>query len=98
MNSERRYTLKLSCPDRVGIVARVAGFFAEPVMGPFLMEQMLGQAKHVGAEIVNRAVVDGVEASAYGYAGTSGPEPATLLGLLVAGAAAAGARRRRRRS
>jgi formyltetrahydrofolate deformylase len=29
MNSERRYTLKLSCPDRVGIVARVAGFFAE---------------------------------------------------------------------
>lgn len=29
MNSERRYTLALSCPDRVGIVARVAGFFAE---------------------------------------------------------------------
>ncbi len=28
MNGERRYTLTLSCPDRVGIVARVAGFFA----------------------------------------------------------------------
>ncbi len=28
MYSERRYTLTLSCPDRVGIVARVAGFFA----------------------------------------------------------------------
>ena len=28
MHSERRYTLTLSCPDRVGIVARVAGFFA----------------------------------------------------------------------
>ncbi|MCB1463580.1 MAG: thioredoxin-disulfide reductase [Nitratireductor sp.] len=31
--------------------------FAEPVMGPFLMEQMLGQAKHVGAEIVNDQIV-----------------------------------------
>ncbi len=32
--------------------------FAEPVMGPFLMEQMLAQAKHVGAEIVNDQVVE----------------------------------------
>ncbi len=28
MNSSRRYTLTLSCPDRVGIVAAVSGFFA----------------------------------------------------------------------
>nr|MBP9035615.1 ACT domain-containing protein [Pseudomonadales bacterium] len=28
MHSQRCYTLSLSCPDRVGIVARVAGFFA----------------------------------------------------------------------
>ncbi|MCG6859393.1 MAG: thioredoxin-disulfide reductase [Salaquimonas sp.] len=31
--------------------------FAEPVMGPWLMEQMLGQAKHVGSEIVNDQIV-----------------------------------------
>ena len=29
MHSERFYTLSASCPDRVGIVARVAGFIAE---------------------------------------------------------------------
>ena len=29
MHQERFYTLSASCPDRVGIVARVAGFFAE---------------------------------------------------------------------
>lgn len=29
MHSQRRYTLTASCPDRVGIVARVAGFIAE---------------------------------------------------------------------
>jgi formyltetrahydrofolate deformylase len=29
MHQERFYTLTASCPDRVGIVARVAGFFAE---------------------------------------------------------------------
>jgi len=29
MNSSRRYTLTLSCPDRVGIVAAVSGFFAQ---------------------------------------------------------------------
>ena len=28
MHTQRCYTLSLSCPDRVGIVARVAGFFA----------------------------------------------------------------------
>ena len=30
--------------------------FADPIQGPWLMEQMLGQAKHVGAEIVNDLV------------------------------------------
>jgi formyltetrahydrofolate deformylase len=29
MNASRRYTLTLSCPDRVGIVAAVSGFFAQ---------------------------------------------------------------------
>ena len=29
MHAQRRYTLTASCPDRVGIVARVAGFLAE---------------------------------------------------------------------
>jgi formyltetrahydrofolate deformylase len=29
MKSSRRYTLTLSCPDRVGIVAAVSGFFAQ---------------------------------------------------------------------
>ena len=29
MKSSRRYTLALSCPDRVGIVAAVSGFFAQ---------------------------------------------------------------------
>ncbi|MBL8470265.1 MAG: formyltetrahydrofolate deformylase [Rhodocyclaceae bacterium] len=29
MQPHRRYTLNASCPDRVGIVAKVAGFFAE---------------------------------------------------------------------
>jgi formyltetrahydrofolate deformylase len=29
MHAQRRYTLTASCPDRVGIVARVAGFIAE---------------------------------------------------------------------
>ena len=28
MSSSRRYTLSLSCPDRVGIVAAVSGFLA----------------------------------------------------------------------
>jgi len=30
--------------------------YADPIQGPWLMEQMLGQAKHVGAEIVNDIV------------------------------------------
>ena len=30
--------------------------FADPIQGPWLMEQMLGQAEHVGAEIVNDLV------------------------------------------
>lgn len=30
--------------------------FADPIQGPWLMEQMLGQAKHVGTEIVNDLV------------------------------------------
>ena len=30
--------------------------FADPIQGPWLMEQMLGQARHVGAEIVNDLV------------------------------------------
>ncbi|MCA0255489.1 MAG: thioredoxin-disulfide reductase [Proteobacteria bacterium] len=30
--------------------------FADPIQGPWLMEQMLGQATHVGAEIVNDIV------------------------------------------
>ena len=29
MKASRRYTLTLSCPDRVGIVAAVSGFFAQ---------------------------------------------------------------------
>ena len=32
--------------------------FAEPIQGPWLMEQMLKQAEHVGAEIVNDLVVE----------------------------------------
>jgi thioredoxin reductase (NADPH) len=32
--------------------------FADPILGPFLMEQMLKQAQHVGATIVNDHVVD----------------------------------------
>ncbi|MGF9691793.1 thioredoxin-disulfide reductase [Rhizobium sp. 0TCS1.26] len=32
--------------------------FADPIQGPWLMEQMLGQARHVGAEIVNDLVTD----------------------------------------
>ncbi|RYE51401.1 MAG: thioredoxin-disulfide reductase, partial [Rhizobiaceae bacterium] len=32
--------------------------FADPIQGPWLMEQMLGQAKHVGAEIVNDLVTE----------------------------------------
>ena len=31
--------------------------FAEPIQGPWLMEQMLGQAEHVGAKIVNDIIV-----------------------------------------
>jgi thioredoxin reductase (NADPH) len=30
--------------------------YADPIQGPWLMEQMLGQAKHVGAEIINDLV------------------------------------------
>ncbi len=30
--------------------------YADPIQGPFLMEQMLNQATHVGAEIVNDIV------------------------------------------
>ncbi len=30
--------------------------FAEPIQGPWLMEQMLGQAQHVGTEIINDIV------------------------------------------
>lgn len=30
--------------------------YADPIQGPWLMEQMLGQARHVGAEIVNDLV------------------------------------------
>jgi thioredoxin reductase (NADPH) len=30
--------------------------YADPIQGPWLMEQMLGQAKHVGAEIINDIV------------------------------------------
>ena len=29
MKASRRYTITLSCPDRVGIVAAVSGFFAQ---------------------------------------------------------------------
>jgi thioredoxin reductase (NADPH) len=32
--------------------------YADPIQGPWLMEQMLGQAKHVGAEIVNDLVTE----------------------------------------
>lgn len=32
--------------------------FADPIQGPWLMEQMLGQAEHVGAEIVNDLVTE----------------------------------------
>jgi thioredoxin reductase (NADPH) len=32
--------------------------FAEPVQGPWLMEQMLKQAEHVGAEIVNDIIIE----------------------------------------
>ena len=32
--------------------------FADPIQGPWLMEQMLQQAKHVGAEIVNDLVTE----------------------------------------
>ena len=32
--------------------------FADPIQGPWLMEQMLQQAKHVGAEIVNDIVTE----------------------------------------
>jgi len=32
--------------------------FADPIMGPFLMEQMLKQAQHVGANIVNDYIVE----------------------------------------
>jgi thioredoxin reductase (NADPH) len=32
--------------------------YAEPILGPFLMEQMLKQAQHVGANIVNDLVVE----------------------------------------
>lgn len=32
--------------------------FADPIQGPFLMEQMLNQAVHVGAEIVNDLVTE----------------------------------------
>src|SRR5690606_10185398 len=32
--------------------------FADPIQGPWLMEQMLHQATHVGAEIVNDIVTD----------------------------------------
>ena len=32
--------------------------YAEPVMGPWMMEQMLKQAQHVGAEIVNDYIVE----------------------------------------
>ncbi|MBP1852642.1 thioredoxin-disulfide reductase [Rhizobium halophytocola] len=32
--------------------------YADPIQGPFLMEQMLNQAKHVGAEIVNDLVTE----------------------------------------
>ena len=30
MHSQRFYTLSASCPDSVGIIARVAGFIADP--------------------------------------------------------------------
>src|SRR6478752_10102354 len=32
--------------------------YADPIQGPWLMEQMLGQAKHVGAEIVSDLVTN----------------------------------------
>lgn len=31
--------------------------FAEPIMGPWLMEQMLGQARHVGTDIIQDSIV-----------------------------------------
>jgi len=36
MNSERRYTLTISCPDRAGIIAAVSGFIAQH--GGFIVE------------------------------------------------------------
>jgi len=36
MNNNRRYTLTISCPDRVGIIAAVSGFIAEH--GGFIVE------------------------------------------------------------
>ena len=32
--------------------------FADPIEGPWLMEQMLGQAKHVGTEVINDHITD----------------------------------------
>src|SRR5690606_32312387 len=32
--------------------------FADPIQGPWLMEQMRGQAENVGAEIANDLIVD----------------------------------------
>jgi thioredoxin reductase (NADPH) len=32
--------------------------FAEPIQGPWLMEQMLKQAEHVGAEVVNDMIIE----------------------------------------
>ena len=32
--------------------------FADPIQGPWLMEQMLAQAQHVGTEIINDLIVD----------------------------------------
>ena len=47
--------------------------FADPIMGPFLMEQMLKQAQHVGANIVNDHIVScDIESRPFRAVGDSG--------------------------
>ena len=63
--------------------------FAEPIQGPWLMEQMLAQAQHVGANVVNDIIVSvDLSARPFSAKGDSGAEYSCDALIIATGAQA----------